>query len=197
MAVDDNPSHDLGTGMGEARYDPVYRDAGGILHPYLTYPVNVAFTDSAIDEVKKADPESIQQVAASQLALSNSYYANVLMQAQRSFIAAIASAAIGLAFFVTAVLILVLRNDIRAGTVSAISGGIVEVISGLNFWLYGRTAIQLNSFHIRLDQIQKYLIANSIATKLDGGAQETALVNLISQIAGQHTSGRSLKKGSD
>lgn len=128
-------------------------------------------------------------MAASQLALSNSYYENVLAQARRSFIAAIISAAIGLAFFVTAVLILVLHNDVRAGTVSAISGGVVEVISGLNFWLYGRTAIQLNAFHVRLDQTQKFLIANSIATKLDGAALETALISLINQVAGSQNRG--------
>jgi hypothetical protein len=149
----------------------------------------------AIKDVSDADPENIQQVAAAQLSLSTSYYENVLQQAQRSFIAAIASAAIGLAFFIASVSIFLIRNDVRAGTVSAISGAIVEVIAGLNFWLYGRTAFQLNSFHIRLEQTQKYLLANSIATKLGGQARETALIDLIKAVASQPIFDTSLPDG--
>ncbi|SRR6266568_1330456 len=137
----------------------------------------------ALTEVSKADPENIQQVGAAQLALSTSYYQNVLSQAKRSFTAAIVSAAVGLAFFIAAVSIFLVRDDVRAGTVSAISGAIVELISGLNFWLYGRTAYQLNSFHIRLEQTQKYLLANSIATKLDGDKRDSALTDLIKQVS--------------
>ena len=136
-----------------------------------------------IHAVSNTDPENVQQVAASQLALSTSYYENVLTQARRSFIAAIISATVGLIFFIAAVSIFLIHNDLRAGTVSAISGGIVEVISGLNFWLYGRTASQLNSFHIRLDQTQKFLLANSISTKLTGEAHDAALTDLIKSMA--------------
>lgn len=185
MATDDHSSgHRVGTEMGETQYDPIYRDSEGVAysHPVYPEPANV-YVERAIGQVQRADPEDIQQVAASQLALSNSYYENVLAQARRSFGAAIVSAGVGLAFFIAAVLVLILNHDVSAGTVSAVSGGIVEVIAGLNFWLYGRTAVQLNSFHVRLEQTQKYLIANSIATKLDGTARETALLNLIGQIA--------------
>jgi hypothetical protein len=56
-------------------------------------------------------------------------------------------------------------------------------ISGLNFWLYGRTADQLNSFHIRLEQTQKFLLANIISTKLTGEAHYSALTDLIKSMA--------------
>jgi len=58
-------------------------------------------------------------------------------------------------FFIGAVSIFLVQDDLRAGAVSAVSGAIVEFISGLNFWLYGRTASQMNLFHIRLEQTQK------------------------------------------
>lgn len=138
-----------------------------------------------IQAVSETDPENIQQVAASALALSTSYYQNVLSQARRSFIAAIISATVGLLFFIAAVSIFLVRNDVRAGTVSVVAGAIVEVISGLNFWLYGRTAAQLNLFHIRLERTQKYLLANSISTKLTGEALDSALTGLISSMAAQ------------
>lgn len=145
----------------------------GVLHLY----------SPALEEVSKADPENIQQVGAAQLSLSTNYYQNVLDQAKRSFVAAIVSAAIGLIFFIAAVSIFLVRNDVRAGTVSAISGAIVELIAGLNFWLYGKTASQMNFFHIRLEQTQKYLLANSIATKLKAENRDPALMELIKQVS--------------
>ena len=48
-------------------------------------------------------PTNIQQVAASQLALTNLYYENVLSQAKRSFNAATVAAAAGLVFFLAAI----------------------------------------------------------------------------------------------
>ena len=159
---------------------------------------NVISTFSpALEEVSKADPENIQQVGAAQLSLSTSYYQNVLDQARRSFMAAIISAAVGLAFFIAAVSILLIRNDVRAGTVSAISGAVVELISGLNFWLYGRTAYQMNFFHIRLEQTQKYLLANSLATKLSGDNRDAALMDLIRQVSSSPVFNADLPRDSD
>jgi hypothetical protein len=138
-----------------------------------------------IDTLAKADPGNIQEVAASQLALSTSYYESVLAQARRSFLAAIVSAAIGLGFFLAAVAIALVRDSVNAATLSAISGGIVETIAGLNFWLYGRTATQLDAFHVRLEQTQRYLLANSLSTGLDGDSRNKVLSELVATVASQ------------
>jgi hypothetical protein len=160
----------------------------GRLRAGITGLTGQVFGD-ALRIVSSANPDNIQQVAASQLALSTSYYESVLAQARRSFIAAIISAALGLLFFIAAVSIFLVRNDLRAGTVSVISGGIVEVISGLNFWLYGRTAEQLNSFHIRLERTQRYILANSVATQLTGENRDSAVMELIKKIAADSSGG--------
>lgn len=173
-----------GGGGGELNISPgrgVSAGAGGAVVGVGAVSNN--FFIHALDEVSRADPQNIQEVGAAQLSLSTSYYQNVLDQAKRSFVAAIISAAIGLAFFIASVSIFLVRNDVRAGTVSAISGAVVELISGLNFWLYGRTASQMNFFHIRLEQTQKYLLANSLSTKLSGSNRETALMELIKQVS--------------
>jgi hypothetical protein len=44
----------------------------------------------------------------------------------------------------------VTREQADAAVISAISGGISQAIAALNFWLYGRTAQQLDAFHVRL-----------------------------------------------
>ena len=132
-----------------------------------------------IDEVARADPSNIQQVAATQMALSNDYYRSVLKQAGRSFTVAIGSTVIGLAFFIGAVSFSVFEGDWSASVTSSIAGGIVEVIAGLNFWLYGRTSLQLEAFHVRLERTQRYLLANSVARGLPMDERGAAVADLV------------------
>jgi hypothetical protein len=141
-----------------------------------------------IESVAAADPRNVQEVAASQLGFSNKYYESVLHQARLSFWCAIVAAAVGLAFFVAAVAFVLARNDIDAAVISAISGGIVQAVAGLNFWLYGRTAQQLDTFHLRLEQTQRFLIANSLCENLTAEHRDSARIDLINIIA-THTRG--------
>ncbi len=133
----------------------------------------------ALESVARADPENIQEVAASQLALSNDYYESVLLQARRSFLAAIISAGVGLVFFVGAVVFSIVSKTLDAAVVSSLAGGIVEVIAGLNFWLYGKTALQLDAFHVRLEKTQRYLLANSVSANLPSDARSQVIADLV------------------
>lgn len=136
-----------------------------------------------VDAISQADPSNIQQVAATQLALSNRYYENVLSQAKRSFNAAVVAAVVGLAFFLAAVLFSIISRQLAGPLVSLIGGTVVEVVAGLNFWLYARTAIQLNAFHLRLERMQRFLVANSVAASLTGDNRESALAELVKVIS--------------
>jgi hypothetical protein len=138
---------------------------------------------AAISDLAKADPANIQEVAASQLALTNLYYENVLSQARRSFNAATVAAIVGLAFFLAAIAFAVTTDKSTAPLVSTLGGAIVEVVAGLNFWLYARTATQLNSFHVRLERMQRFLVANSVASALDGELKANAISDLVKAIS--------------
>jgi hypothetical protein len=144
----------------------------------------------AVGNVAAADPSNIQEVAASQLALSAKYYESVLLQARQSFRVALGSAVFGLLFFLAAVAIALFKGSLSAATISAVGGGIVEVISGLNFWLYGRTSGQLDIFHVRLEQTQRYLLANSISTRLTGQERSDAVAGLVQIVAIQQVPSR-------
>jgi hypothetical protein len=117
------------------------------------------------------------------LTISNAYYENVLLQARRSFTSAIAAAVAGLTFFMVGVVIAVVYKVQAAAVVSTLSGAIVETIAGLNFWLYARTSQQLESFHRRLERMQRYLVANSVGEGLRGKARDAALSDLMKMIA--------------
>lgn len=148
---------------------------------------------SVIESVATADVSNTQQIAALELALSKAYYERVLSQARSSFTAALISAGIGLLFFLAAISIsLVSSNFTNTALISTISGAVVEVISGLNFWLYSRTSAQLDAFHLRLERMQRFLLANSVATSVrDLQAKDKVVANLVATIASSVIDGQS------
>jgi hypothetical protein len=137
----------------------------------------------SIARLSAANPKDVQQIAASQLDLLSAYYGAALAQSRRSFSWALIGSGIGLAFFVTAVA-LVLRNGIAAGSVvPLVSGAIVNVVSSIGFYLYGKSSSQLSAFHSSLDAQQRYLLANSICESLEGEVRNTARAALIQEIS--------------
>jgi hypothetical protein len=140
------------------------------------------FADPAIANVAKAKSDDISQVAASQLDISKQYYEGVLAQGRQSFRWAVAAAATGLAFFIAGVGFALVSNKINAAIISALGGGVVEVISGLNFWLYTKAAGQLDEFHVRLERMQRFLLANSVAQTLAEPERTTAVASLAQTI---------------
>ena len=144
--------------------------------------LGVAASDS-INRLAEAEPGDILKVAASQIALLASYYKAVLDQAKMSFRWALVAAGIGLMFFLGAVFFLLTRESEAIATVGVISGALVEVIAGINFYLYNKTTAQLADFHYRLEQTQRYLLANSICEALQGNTKQETRAFLIQTIA--------------
>jgi hypothetical protein len=146
-------------------------------------------SQTAIDSVAHADAGNISEVAASQLKISNNYYQSVLAQAQQSFRSAIVAASVGLGFFLAALGFGLAMDKLDIAIISSISGAIVEVIAGLNFWLFGRTATQLDLFHVRLEQTQRFLLANSVCENLGSDARDAARSELVRSISVQPKAG--------
>lgn len=107
----------------------------------------------------------------------------VLDQAKKSFLWALIAAAIGLLFFIAAVSSIIFLNLQNAAIIGVISGALVEVISGINFYLYNQTSKQLSDFQSRLDTTQRFLLANSICEGLEGLSKQQARSDLIKAIA--------------
>lgn len=137
------------------------------------------------NELSETSPGDIQKIAANQTKLLHYYYNAVLTQATTSFNWALIAACTGLAFFLGAVTFLFFTNSQAIATIGAIGGAIAEAISAINFYLYGKTTTQLADFHQRLDQTQRFLLANSICESLNDDAKQTsrsALVHLIATL---------------
>ena len=107
---------------------------------------------------------------------------------QGSFKWALVAGSLGLAFFFAAVTFLLTQQDQSIATVSAIGGALVEVISGILFYLYGKTTTQLADFQQRLAQTQRFLLANAICESLEGEEKQKARSSLVQTIADPNSS---------
>jgi hypothetical protein len=150
------------------------------------------FVRDSIERISAADPSDVQRIAGSQLELLAGYHEIVLAQSRRSFFWALIGAGIGLLFFLAAVVFALLTSSTAGALIPLLSGAIVEVIAGIVFFLYGRAAIQLSSFHGRLETLQRYMLANSICESLDGEERTKARAALIQEISRAAADGRVL-----
>lgn len=128
--------------------------------------------DESLEEIKQkcrevavTDPGDTQKIASVLTEMSLHYYDDVRKQAERSFSAALTAAAVGTMFFLAAA-VLVMNNRTDKATISLISGSLIQVISGINFYLYGKAGRQFSLFHVCLERMNRFLVANSICENL-------------------------------
>jgi hypothetical protein len=168
--------------MRELGIDSLTVEGGASL---LGLKVGISYTiKDSVERLSKAEPGDVQEIAASQIQLLSSYYTLVLDQAQRSFRWALIAAGIGFVFFFASVGTLLAQQSPNIALVSLVSGALIEVVSGIGFYLYNKSASQLAMFHTRLDSTQRFLLANSVCEGLEGDFKQQARSNLVRMIAG-------------
>jgi|SRR5215208_1625632 hypothetical protein len=165
----------------------------GLVGTYFSVRANRAATseiesaaeaaDAAARQLARTEPQNVLEVAAAQTDLLGSYYRTVLAQARVSFRWAQVLTVIGVLFFLGALTFLMIRQVQPVAWVSAISGALVEVMASVVLVLYGRTTKQLAAFHLRLEQTQRFLLANSICEFLDGETRQETRSWLVRTIA--------------
>ena len=99
-----------------------------------------------------------------------------VVQSRRIFFWALVGSGVGLIFFVAG-LVHAFPTEI-----AFFSGAIVEIVAGILFVLYGKATAQLSSFHSGLENLQRYLLANSLCESLDGEERNKARAALIQDI---------------
>lgn len=160
-------------------------------------PYGNVSTGVLIHEAMNADPANPREVGISQLRLINKYHNNVLQQAEQSFRWALIAAGIGLVFFLASISFLLLKQPTDISSASLISGGLVELISAINFFLYGKASTQLASFHLYLDRTHRFLLADSVCENLkDDGVRDQTRSELVRKIMEARSSTGLLEKQS-
>jgi predicted transporter len=119
------------------------------------------------------------------------YYKLVKQHTDKSFLASITAGAIGFVLIITGLLIgfADFENSKSVAYISAGSGVIIEFISGVFFYLYNKTTIQLKGYHDSLVNIQNVLLSFKViedttdpASKLD--MAKSMIATLIGESSG-------------
>lgn len=146
--------------------------------------------EEAVQAISEATPGDIQVIASAQIDILDSYHKEALQQARKSFQWALSGSIAGFFLFLVAVFFLLQQQPKERAIFPLVGGTFVEVIAGINFYLYGRTTTQLSAFHRRIDRTQRFLLANSMCESIEGDLKQTAraeLVKTVSSVIDQET----------
>ena len=132
-----------------------------------------------MERVAEANPKNIQEVAAAQVEIINSYYLNGLEQSKKSFFWSLIWGGIGSGFLLVAVSVLLFRQPTEIAYASGIGGILVEMFAGTYLYLYKHASDQLSLYRLALENMQKLLLANSRCEGLDTEAKQNARLDLI------------------
>jgi hypothetical protein len=157
---------------------------------YYHYDLNAAdasltTTDSAhelrdpntmkiMNTVLNANPQKLQEVAASQLELLNRYRKNVLEQAQESFFWALIAALAGILLLFATIIIFLVTRSLNVSIISGIGSIVVETVSGLIFFLRTQSLKQLEIFSESLVKVNYYMLANSLCESISNSQLQDA-----------------------
>ena len=93
------------------------------------------------------------------------YYIISKRQATNAFSASLMVCFLGVVIYIAGIIAFIMSGE-NALLLTTIAGTIVEVISGLFFWLYRYAIQQLNIYHQRLGTTEKYLTAIRLVDKM-------------------------------
>ena len=138
--------------------------------------------DEAAKNISEADPGDVPKIASEQIKIISEYYLEVLKQSKESFLWAKRVAMVGFAFFIGAVIFLLVFQLQNMATISLIAGALIEISSGIGFYLYSKSIFQMADYFKILDTTQRYLLANSMCEGLEDCKDETRSA-IIKQLA--------------
>ena len=106
------------------------------------------------------------------------YYIISKRQATNAFSASLIVCFLGFIVYIAGIVVFVISGE-NALLLTTISGTIVEVISGLFFWLYRHAIRQLNIYHQRLGTTEKYLTAIRLVDKMERDKHDDMYKHII------------------
>ena len=122
------------------------------------------------------------------------YYQDVQAQSTESFRSAKKVALLGFALFAVTIAYLIFtdlmphihqnwftatKEGLGIGTIGLISGSVVELIAGTQFYLYRNSAKQFGAFHICLERTHRYLLAYTMAEQIGAHAKDRTLEKIV------------------
>lgn len=132
--------------------------------------------DKTIEQIKNTD--NVIELMVKNVAELREYYVISKQQANKAFSSALLVCFLGFIVFISGIFISYISNQ-NVIIYTTISGGIVEIVSGLFFWLYKNSIYQLNIYHERLGTTEKYLTAMQLIEKMSPDKKDNTYRYLI------------------
>jgi hypothetical protein len=134
------------------------------------------------EEVSGIPPGNTNEMGGKIQEMILNYYQDVRKQAQQSFYMALGAAIVGGIFYFYAAIIYLGKGE--AASISLIAGSLIQLISAINFYLYGKAARQFSTFHICLERTNRFLLANTLCDNISCTIKRDAMrQELIIKIA--------------
>lgn len=163
----------------------VEHDKPGYFNQFVRQQSIAEATEASLKKLSSSEQGDVQGIAASQIELLSKFYDLSLSQASRSFRWALVASMIGLIFLLAAIAFQQMTQNAELAKVALIGGALIEFIAAVNFYLYGRTLSQLTLFQERLENTQRFLLANSLCENLSGDLKDQTRAALILTLVGQ------------
>jgi hypothetical protein len=150
---------------------------------------------ASTDQLAQVDMNEPQEVLSASGNILNSYYTVALAQSARSFFWAVVASIVGLVLFVFAVYFALTQGSLDAAVVTTIAGAIVQLVAGLQFYLYRKASEQAADHRFSLEKMQRYLLANSLIESLsEPKTKDESRTKLISAMSDE---GRATSRSQD
>lgn len=124
-------------------------------------------SQKVLSELAETATKDVQQTGAKLLAHKETFYMNAESQSRHSFYLACIVGLIGLALIIAAVFIGLFTDKVVVSAISGVSGISFEVLAGFILQLYKQASVQLATFHQSIDDMHRFLVANSICESLE------------------------------
>lgn len=148
-------------------------------------PSGVDPTDPTIGSFSATDAQgrTAASLAVGQTDILKFFYEDVRTQTTRSFWQALIVSLLGFFVVMVAVVLGFTGTNNNAITPTAIAGVVIEIVGGLQFYLYNRTVVIMSNFHNRLMRVQRFLLADDLVEEIiDPAKRDQSRLDLIAAI---------------
>jgi hypothetical protein len=157
-----------------------------------------AFKENCVALGEAVSSHNVGDTTAKVQQLIMQYYSDVQGQATESFESAKTVAFFGFLLFAVTIVYMIFtdlmphsrqswfavtKDGMGVGTIGLISGSVVELIAGTQFFLYRNSARQFGAFHICLERTHRYLLAYTMAEQIGARAKDNTLEKIVCVMA--------------
>lgn len=137
--------------------------------------------EKAVSNVNIAGEDNVMDLMMRNVKELKEYYVISKNQARNSFSASLFISIFGIFIYIFGLAaVIIFDKDILL--LSTIAGTMVELISGLFFWLYSKAINQLSVYHQRLGSTEKYLMVTQLINEVPEDKKYEEYSNLINFI---------------